>query len=157
MDKKRFMRTPVFDVRFCKKSVSCKNYYPFICDEHCRYEEDKRVTRVYLSGPITGLDREKACKAFKDVENILLNGTENVMVYNPIEFNEYREDKQWKDYMQTCLDVLPQCQVIVMLPGWEESKGAVIEKLYAEGCGLMVMKYINGRIGMLNEPNTAKG
>lgn len=140
-----------FDVRFCKKSVSCKNFYPCICDETCRYEEDKRVTRVYLSGPVTGIARETAKRAFAEVEDILLNGAENVMVYNPMEFNEYREGKLWKEYMQTCLDVLPQCQVIVMLPGWEGSKGAVIEKLYAEGCGLAMMKYENGRICCLCE------
>jgi hypothetical protein len=38
----------------------------------------------------------------------------------------------WKDYMIAYLEILSRCDAIFMLPGWEDSKGALMEYNFAK-------------------------
>lgn len=44
------------------------------------------------------------------------------------------------DYMRICLAMIDSCDVVVLLSNWEESEGAIIEKLYAQKKGLTLVK-----------------
>lgn len=101
------------------------------------------MKRIYLSGPVTGLDIEEVRRAFSDAEKRIrafyAGRGEEVLVYNPMKLTEYRPEKKWQDYMFPLLACLEKCDECYMLQGWTASKGAQIEKLFAEGCGIPVV------------------
>jgi nucleoside 2-deoxyribosyltransferase len=47
----------------------------------------------------------------------------------------------YEQYLQGDLKMLARCDAIVMVPGWEESRGAVTERLYAVELGIPVFEY----------------
>ena len=96
------------------------------------------MKKIYLSGPVSGRPLEEARVQFGLAEEFLLKhfGRENIMVYNPMKFNEYAPEKKWQDYMHTCLAVLETCDAILMLKGWHKSYGSNCEYFYAKGCGI---------------------
>ena len=58
---------------------------------------------------------------------------------NPHElFREVFRPLTWEDYMRDDLTALLTCTHIVMLPGWEQSRGARLEKYVAEHLGMSV-------------------
>lgn len=93
--------------------------------------------KVYISGPISGKDINEQMKMFETAE--ICCKTEfgfDTVVFNPFKFTEQKEEKDWGDYMIECLPVLKKCDVIIMLPFWEDSKGSSIEYDFAMKCGL---------------------
>ena len=79
------------------------------------------MRKVYIAGKVTGLPQQevvdKFAKAQKDIEGM---GFE---VVNPIEvvsdFNA-----PWNEAMKMCVNALFECNAIVFLPCWTDSKGA---------------------------------
>ena len=72
-------------------------------------------------------------------------------VVNPVKIGEeilkQNPSATWNDFMQEDLKALRTCTHIVLLEGWEESKGAKVEKAEAEKLGLEIMqlKFIGGK------------
>lgn len=107
-------------------------------------ETDKfKTIQVYLSGKVTGLSHNEArdsfmCasyaayKCFADEE---FKGN-MIRIVNPLSIPG--EMKSWADYMLRDLMILKECDYIVMIPGWKESLGATIERLFAQACGIEV-------------------
>ena len=58
-------------------------------------------------------------------------------VVNPAEFGE-EPGKQWSDYMRKDIRALMDCNHVVVLPGWQASKGAKIEVRLALDLGMKV-------------------
>lgn len=85
--------------------------------------------RFYLSGPITGIDNYR--ENFKEVaDKLKAEGYYDVI--NPAELCEVMPAcTSWDDYMKIDLELLAMCDVVVMLPGWEQSRGANREYGYA--------------------------
>lgn len=90
---------------------------------------------VYISGPITPVqDRtlfsniEQAWKANKA---LLLAGIPCICPHLSAD-REGAFDISHEHWMDYDLYLLSLCRVILMLPGWQESKGAVIEHGWAE-------------------------
>ena len=76
--------------------------------------------KVYISGPITGIDFGNRF-AFSCARNALeLCGYEAV---DPSEV-QLGDDATWTDYMRADLKLLLDCDYIYMLEGWENSRGA---------------------------------
>lgn len=48
------------------------------------------------------------------------------------------EAKPWESYMRESLKQMLYCDRILMLPGWENSRGATIEKELAETLGMTI-------------------
>lgn len=93
-------------------------------------------TKWYLSGPMTGLpDNNQA--AFAAVADAMRAAGFDVV--NPGEV-KLAGNPTWLDFMRADLVLLLECGGIVMLPGWERSKGARIEHDLARGLGFWVME-----------------
>lgn len=84
--------------------------------------------KVYISGPITGIDFGNRF-AFSCARNALeLCGYE---VVDPSEV-QLDDEATWTDYMRADLKLLLDCDYIYMLEGWEKSRGARIELALAK-------------------------
>lgn len=88
--------------------------------------------KVYISGPISGIDFGNRF-AFSCARSALeLCGYE---VIDPSEV-QLSDAATWADYMKADLKLLLDCDYIYMLEGWENSKGARLERELAENLGI---------------------
>ena len=101
------------------------------------------MTRVYLSGKITGLTKEEYTRNFARAEQHYL--TAGFEVVNPVTIGEKllqeKPDASYEDFMKLDLEALATCTAIALISGWEDSPGAAREKAEAERLGLEIMQY----------------
>jgi hypothetical protein len=81
--------------------------------------------KAYISGKITG-DADYKQK-FKTAQNILESA--GFEVFNPAELEE--PGKSWEWYMKRDIKELMDCDAILLLKGWKESRGARLEAYIA--------------------------
>ena len=103
------------------------------CDEHIA--RHGRNAKVYISGPMSGLDRELYLKMFRRAEQSL-RSQGYTRVVNPIRVWACRWSWLYRivGYRLTLLYdlwLLMRCNQIYKLPGWRDSKGANIESCVA--------------------------
>lgn len=92
---------------------------------------------IYLSGPITGVSnyREK----FEKVAEKWSNGGNKVI--NPANLDEVLHDgATWDNYMDICIQLLDMAEAVVLLKGWENSRGANREYGYALAKDLIILE-----------------
>lgn len=93
---------------------------------------------TYIAGPMTGLP-DFNFPAFDAVAaELRARGTE---VVNPADNGAEGTDKPWTHYMRLGLLGLLECDAIVLLPGWENSRGARLERHVAEQLGMPVSEW----------------
>jgi hypothetical protein len=92
--------------------------------------------KIYISGKITGLEFEKAFYLFYKAEKLLQS--QGYSVVNPMKL-PHEHDKSWESYMKEDLKAMLDCDSIYLLPNYNDSKGALIEKELAELLGLDVI------------------
>lgn len=103
------------------------------CDEHVA--RHNRNAKVYISGPMSGLEREQYLELFKRAEQALRDqGYQNIV--NPIRVWACRWPWLYRivGYRLTLLYdlwLLTRCDLIYKIPGWQQSKGANIESCVA--------------------------
>lgn len=88
--------------------------------------------KIYISGPITGLDHQTAFANFDRAEKMLRDlGFDPV---NPMKASGLDSDinHSWEEYMKADIALLLGCDAIYLLNGWESSRGATIELNIAE-------------------------
>lgn len=115
---------------------------------------DVRGKRIFLSGPMTGHEHYNVT-AFAEA-HARLKEAGAAYVYNPTigylcQKQEVAALKTHADYMTDCLheltdrkkrtqgweEVIPRrYDLLVSLPGWDDSEGAVTERTVAEACGI---------------------
>ena len=103
------------------------------CDEHIA--RHGRNARVYISGPMSGLEREHYLEIFKLAEQSL-RAHGYTKVVNPIRVWACRWPWLYRivGYRLTLLYdlwLLMRCDLIYKLPGWQQSRGANIESCVA--------------------------
>lgn len=102
-------------------------------------QQRKRV--IYLSGPISGMP-EKNHPLFMAVAQQLRS--EGHEVFNPREFCWTEEVfPKRKAFATYCDFICTRADTIVLLNGWEKSKGATMERALAENCGLDIIEWNN--------------
>lgn len=94
---------------------------------------------VYISGPVTHatpeqLENFKACGKWLKSKKLhhYVDPVERVRMV-------IGENAPYHDAMRECVKALVGCDVICMLPGWEDSDGACLEYQVARAMGLQVM------------------
>jgi hypothetical protein len=84
----------------------------------------KLKSRIYLSGPMTGI---------KDLNRPLFNLTAKALrqkgykVINPPELDKISPQRSWEGCLQRDISYLMKCSEIATLPGWKNSRGANLE------------------------------
>lgn len=87
---------------------------------------------VYIAGKVTGLDYNKAQRKFDNAAAYLeLNG---FVAVSPMDF--VHPEATWEEAMKISLNLLIQSDMIWMLPGWQDSKGATLEREIAMKTGI---------------------
>lgn len=114
-------------------------------------DADIKGKRVYLSGPITNTKNYKGLFMFAE-ELAALGDAEQI--YNPAA--QISASSSWERAMHRCLSEITNYDTIVMLPGWNVSRGARLESDVALACGIHVVnlsenKIINGLYNSLKE------
>jgi hypothetical protein len=93
------------------------------------------MKRIYIAGPMTGLP-ELNFPAFHAAAKALR--AQGHHVENPAEINADPK-AQWLDCMRADIARLVTCDAVLMLPGWQNSRGALVEHGLAVGLGLQVL------------------
>ncbi len=92
--------------------------------------------KIYISGKITGTT-DFAERFAKAEEHLRKQGFD---VINPVkECADIPEDASWEIYMRRCVKLLADCKYIYLLKGWDNSKGAIVEKWLAHSLGIETM------------------
>jgi hypothetical protein len=90
---------------------------------------------VYLSGKITD------CENYKDIfakaESFLMSL--GFIVVNPTRLDEVSEGLTYEQYMKICYRLIDISDIVFMVSGWKDSKGANAELTYAKSLGKKVM------------------
>lgn len=94
---------------------------------------------MYIAGPITGVTDFKARFERAKLEVVQLG-------YAPVSpcdivkgFEDTGSEEIWLACMKLDIPALLQCDGIYLLRGWENSRGARLEKLIADGLGLTIL------------------
>lgn len=97
-----------------------------------------KYKHIYLSGPMTGL---KNCNfdAFKNATYDLKS--KGFKVFDPSTTDGGDTSKPWEYYMRIDIKEVSQCDAVVVLPGWEKSKGAKEEVRVARMLKIPIFSY----------------
>lgn len=93
-----------------------------------------KKTRVYISGPMTGLPGLNFAAFNAEAVRLKALGYE---VINPVDF--YKPCATWKDLMRLDLAALLTCDKVVLLDGFERSEGAHLEMNVAHRVGIEIV------------------
>ena len=91
-----------------------------------KFDED--IFAVYISGPISKRKEEEARPHFKQVQTLIEGGDGDRFAYNPMDF---KKRDSWEDYMRDGIAALVDSDAIIMLDGWQDSRGACLERTIA--------------------------
>jgi hypothetical protein len=93
------------------------------------------MKRIYIAGPMTGLPEFNYPAFNAEAQRLRRLGYE---VANPAE-NPVPPCKSWLGYMRMALPQLVSCDIVALLPGWQDSRGARIERSLAVDLSLKVL------------------
>lgn len=95
--------------------------------------------RLYLSGPMTGYPALNFPAFLEAARELRARGHE---VINPAELGEH-DGWTWEQYLRRDIKAMLDCEGIVMLPGWVNSKGASLEYDIANRLGMKAMRLVD--------------
>jgi hypothetical protein len=96
----------------------------------------QEMSKVYISGPMTGLPNLNYPAFHKKAEELRLKGHE---VFNPAENFDGQQDINRHVCLRQDLKLLLKCDYVVFLEGFEASAGALLEAYVARECGIRVL------------------
>jgi hypothetical protein len=93
--------------------------------------------KAYIAGPISGIANNNI-EAFEAVALLVAAEGLTPIVPHRLFDGIDTEDFSWEDYMRGCIGELVRCTSMVLLPGWEASRGACIERQLAVYLGMPI-------------------
>ena len=96
---------------------------------------ERPATAVCISGPMSGLTDFNYPAFFAYEETLTKQG---YSVLNPARNQPFKEDMTHADWMRLALHQVLQADEVHLLPGWEKSVGATLERKVAETLGLKI-------------------
>ena len=105
--------------------------------------------KFYIAGPMTGLPDFNYPEFNKAADELRKQGYK---VVNPAELDGGDTSMTWTYYIKRDLKELLDCQGIVLLKGWEKSRGATLEAFVAYILGLRLYKMNHNERFELYEP-----
>lgn len=94
------------------------------------------MSKVYISGPITGRDPGVVRKRFKQVMTILQE--EGLEPVSPLE-NGLPDSATWSDHMKENIRMMMQCDSVAFMSNWPVSRGCRVEYKLAENLGMRII------------------
>jgi hypothetical protein len=94
------------------------------------------LSRIYIAGPMTGLPELNFPAFAAEAARLRAEGQE---VVSPAELNEGLEHEGYEACLRRDIAQLVTCDAVQLLRGWESSRGARLEWMVAERCGLLVL------------------
>lgn len=91
--------------------------------------------RIYVAGPMTGIPDLNFPRFHAEARRLRAEGHE---VINPAEINP-DQGARWEDCMRADIAQLVTCEAICLLPGFERSRGATLERHIALQLGMHVV------------------
>lgn len=85
--------------------------------------------KVYISGRISGLPMSEVKEKFDNAADLL--DSLDLQPVNPLN-NGLQEGATWAQHMGKDIEMLLECDGILMLDNWKQSKGADIERAIAK-------------------------
>lgn len=85
----------------------------------------RNAKKLYISGPITGT--EGYARRFRHAQRML--GRKGYEAFNPADeaARKFTPNDPWSEVMKWCLIKMDECDGVLFLKGWENSRGAVME------------------------------
>lgn len=90
------------------------------------------MKRIYIAGPMTGYPDFNYPAFNAEAARLRALGWE---VENPAE-NPVPNPETWENYLRQALRQMLTCDAVAFLPGWEASRGAVLERYVAKRVGI---------------------
>ena len=118
----------------------CKKLAHLKMSKHLLTHKKKHwnMKKVYLSGKMSHLDEEVYKQKFAEaaMKALELFPGEQIEFVNPATLPVVCNT--WADFLILDLMYLKDCDAIVMLDNWKDSKGAIVEHDFAVGCGIAI-------------------
>ncbi|MGI6558284.1 MAG: DUF4406 domain-containing protein [Limnochordia bacterium] len=100
--------------------------------------------RLYIAGPMTG-HPEFNFPAFHDAARRLRQ--QGYDVCNPAEMETEDTTKPWAFYARRSVGLLVQdCDAVLLLSGWSDSRGALLEAVVARALGLPFYRFVGSSL-----------
>lgn len=90
---------------------------------------------IYLAGKVSGLHEESVKEKFRRANEELAE--QGYIIVNPV--SVYKKGDNWHASMRANIRMLLECEELHMLPCWQESKGAQLERDIAMRLGMQVV------------------
>lgn len=97
--------------------------------------------RIYIIGPVTDIGRENAVPAFAKAAGMIKEI--GMIPVNPVEI--VPETATWHEAMRICIPELVECGSYIKLPGWEYSKGSMLEVIIAKNMDIPELNIFVGK------------
>lgn len=101
---------------------------------------------LLLVGPMSGLPDYNRPAFTEAAEALRARG---MKVTTPMDVAPYREGKEHHEYLRQTIRALVDHEGVVLLPGWRDSKGALIEAQVAVATGRTVLTWDGERLDVL--------
>lgn len=94
---------------------------------------------TYIAGPMTGLPGFNHATFARVADELRSQGRK---VLSPHEIDGSSTHRTWHWYMREALKMLLVADDVLLLPGWQESRGACIERSIAEALEMPIAEYM---------------
>lgn len=95
--------------------------------------------KIYISGAITGHDREEVIFKFTTAQKEIESRGHQVL--SPLD-NGLPPSASWEHHMRADIAMMMAAQCVVMLPCWNTSRGAILEHDLAQRLYIPIIYYI---------------